>query len=386
MRALAIAFMVLCHVPIFTATPGGGNYPWLYFFANHIVGDFAAAIFLFLVGTSQAVSMSRSNPGSSIRKGLTRGGAIFMIGLLLSCAIRGPKMLFEWDILPLIGTSLILLPFTRHWKVGTFILVSISIAALAPGLRGLTDHAAQWGGRYEQVPAFSDVFPRLLFDPVADYTPPPGFLAALRGFFLIGTFPFLPWGAFPLIGYAVGLKLVCDKERRLALPFLLCGTACALAGLAAALAGRALQPASWLGWYAAVFSFYPLTTSLFLLQLGVIFLIFAPLRRWLDASAATGALMTALQRLSRYALSIYVTHLVLIYWPLWIAGWLAGEPARYQQNALSTPAALALAAGFLLAMWPLLALWDRIGGRYSLEWFLNQILLHLQRGKTKPSA
>ena len=62
---------------------------------------------------------------------------------------------------------------------------------------------------------------RLLFDPVADYAPPAGFLATLRGFFLIGEFPFLPWGAFPLIGYAVGLRLVRDEQRRLALPFLL---------------------------------------------------------------------------------------------------------------------------------------------------------------------
>ena len=58
-RAIAIFLMVMCHFTIYITRPEG-VFPNIYFFGDHILGDFPAAMFLFLVGVSLCLSINKS--------------------------------------------------------------------------------------------------------------------------------------------------------------------------------------------------------------------------------------------------------------------------------------------------------------------------------------
>ena len=85
----------------------------------------------------------------------------------------------------------------------------------------------------------------------------------------------------------------------------------------------------------------------------------------------TGLLVTWYKRLSRYSLTVYFLHWLLICWPLWTVYFVTGRFLGHDLMG-ALPAfllGLAVVALFLL----LLNAWERREGKYSLEWGLRKI-------------
>ena len=218
MRAFAIIFMVMCHFVIYLSSPEGGH-PWIYLFANHLIGDFAAPIFVFLVGMSQAVSLSRQTGserffGASGVRMVKRGLLIILAGFVLVVFTFGPYDLFEWDILPFIGISLMILFLLRKVPLWTLLFLAFLAVFVTPFLRELSGYANYWGNLEDAYDA-ANIFPGLLLDPAELYRI--NFIPAdvVKGLFINGYFPIFPWIAFPLIGYFVGkINLTADRIGR----------------------------------------------------------------------------------------------------------------------------------------------------------------------------
>ena len=128
MRALALVGMVICHYPIFLSK-GEGADAMLYFLSNHMLGDFGAAWFLFLVGISQVLSAKkqRADQPANTRLPIIRGGVIFVIGLLFLLIVQGPEELWDWDILTLIGTMTIVLLYCRGLPSSTLLAFCVAV-------------------------------------------------------------------------------------------------------------------------------------------------------------------------------------------------------------------------------------------------------------------
>jgi hypothetical protein len=78
------------------------------------------------------------------------------------------------------------------------------------------------------------------------------------------------------------------------------------------------------------------------------------------------------RQISKYSLTIYISHFALFFIPLRIVKSATGT--YYLQDLVSTPTAFALAVFLLILYYPLLKLWDKAGGKYSFEWLLARLL------------
>jgi hypothetical protein len=116
-------------------------------------------------------------------------------------------------------------------------------------------------------------------------------------------------------------------------------------------------------------SFYPNTTSMFCLQLGVCLLTFSLLRRFDEPGSGLKwkAVSKNANLLSRYSLTIYTTHQFILLWPLWLMGSLTGDVERYYMNAVTSSFGLFIAVLLLFGLLGLVSLWDRIGGNTALS-------------------
>ena len=106
-RALAIVLMVLVH---FTENLAG----WVIPFAGS-----GAPMFVVLSGVSFALWVeSQQRRGITAeeitRRGVRRGVFLFLVGLLFNVAVWMPEDVFNWDVLTLIGTGLVVLILARN--------------------------------------------------------------------------------------------------------------------------------------------------------------------------------------------------------------------------------------------------------------------------------
>jgi len=252
-RTCAIILMVFCHFTIFLSSPSG-EYPRLYFFGDHIVGDLAAPLFLFLVGVSfsascNAKTMSGFSERDILLSFVKRGCRLFPFGLFFVAVVWGPDQLFIWDILTTIAScTLILIPF-RKLKPRTLLLLALFILLLSPLLRSQFSYPRFWKGD--------------------EYSPPFVLLEIIGGYLLNGYFPLFPWLAYSIVGYAIGKAIFFNSDRisrrgyRNLLPlfsllFLLFGFG-----------------GAWISSEAHL-SFYPLSTTLFSIELGMCLLLVGP--------------------------------------------------------------------------------------------------------------
>jgi uncharacterized membrane protein len=371
MRALAILFMVYCHCTIFLS-PVDGPYPGLYFFGNHIVGDFAAAMFLFLVGLSFQISSTRARARGVADKGLKRGAIVFLVGLAFSLVIRGPAAILEWDILTCIGLSLMVLNLAQRASDVVIATVALALFVAAPFLRAWSGYFNAWGGEPGVVDMFLPGTAGMLFDPAADYTPGKNFLEVLQGVLDKGFFPLFPWLLFPLTGFLAGRHgLTNARDRSYAI--IGGGLLSAAGGFAIAAAGRNGSPLQITGAFIAPLSFYPNTPAMILVQLGVCGIAFGACRILFDdrpSATRPPAWLDYARNLSRCSLSIYFIHHALIYWPLRTLGALHGDQEKYIGKALSTPVAFGAATLFFALLAVLLPRWHRAQFKYGLEWWL----------------
>ncbi len=377
MRALAIAGMVLCHFVITWSLPGQN--PVVYFFGNHLLGDWPASFFTFLVGVSLAISIARREDKGEDKKenrlrGIKRGLFVFFVGLLLAICISGPASVFDWDILTLIGTALILLQLIRDVRPGWIASGCVVIVLVTPYLQQAAGFLTRWGGGITADPVIGSVMPNILFDPVSCYAPGFG-MDAVIGFLVGGYFPVFPWIIFPLLGFITGKILFTNR-----LPLnpawrfpLVPGIFCTLLGLAVGYLGSLSPQPAVTGAIIAPFSFYPATVAMILLQFGLCLCVLELLRALFDHEHTLAPWERIPERLSRYSLSLYIIHLLILEVPLEIQEFLYPGSTSFME-AWSPLFALTLGILFLAGFTIVTGWWDRIKGRYSFEWIMVKVI------------
>jgi hypothetical protein len=114
---------------------------------------------------------------------------------------------------------------------------------------------------------------------------------------------------------------------------------------------------------------------------GVVLILFIFLWHIYDANPdntkTPGMFLIYCRQISKYSLTIYVSHFALFFIPLRIIKLTTGT--YYLRDFVSTPVAFALAVLLLILYYPLLKLWDKAGGKYSFEWLLAKLLLSMHR-------
>jgi uncharacterized membrane protein len=379
LRALALIGMVICHYPIFLSS-GEGRDAMLYFFSNHLLGgDFGASWFVFLVGLSQVISAKKRDTEQDKKntsRVVIRGLAIFVIGLLFLLIIQGYEELWDWDILTFIGAMTIILLLCRKAPSRGLLLACSIVLFMTPWLRSFIDLAPYYGGKFESVRWISDIIPNFIFDPAKDYEGGKTVLDNVLGFFLIGQFPLLPWIIFPLIGFVVGRRMTQNLLAADSPFILIIGMMFTFMGLFTAYAGSLKSEFSTANDYITPLSFYPNSFSMTMFLIGVVLILFISLWRIYDASPDNtkkpGMFLIYCRQISKYSLTIYISHFALFFIPLRIVKSATGT--YYLQDLVSTPTAFALAVLLLILYYPLLKLWDKAGGKYSFEWFLARLL------------
>ncbi|GAB6284554.1 MAG: hypothetical protein STSR0009_07540 [Methanoregula sp.] len=106
---------------------------------------------MFLVGVSLAISIARreekgEDTALTRLRGVKRGLFIFGVGLLLAVCILGPESIFMWDILPLIGVSLILIQYIKDIKPIWITSGCVGVILITLFLRNVCNYLTYWGG------------------------------------------------------------------------------------------------------------------------------------------------------------------------------------------------------------------------------------------------
>lgn len=376
MRALAVVMMVMCHFPAYLSNLIN-NYTFLGFFCDHMLGDFAAALFLFLVGASQAVVFRRMDAGgraNSFRSGLFRGMALIALGILLEFATNGVGGIYDCDILPLIGVAVILLAAGRRLHSAFFMGFCVAAFVLAPWLREKMEFMDYWGDTYRPAPLISDIWPGFIVETAEEFSCAKTLGNLIKSFLATGYFPLIPWLLFPFAGFIAGKAVLAAESIRRVLLAALTGFMLGSAGVTGAWISRHVAAADAATSFIAPLSMYPASATMVLLQLGVCLLLFAGLRLMLDFKPGHGFLLNYCRLISRYALSIYVLHELVIFVPLALAGWAAGgKRDYYYQDAMSTQLAAMLAVGLLLILGWALPRLEKWTPKISLEWWFAKL-------------
>ena len=378
LRAIALMGMIICHYPIFLSS-GEGSDVMLYFFANHLLGgDCGASWFVFLVGLSQVISFKKMETAQdkNVSRVVIRGIAIFVVGLLFLLFIQGYAELWVWDILTFIGATIIILLICRKAPSWGLLLICLAVFLITPWLRSLIDIASFYGGQFESVKWISDIIPNFIFDPVKDYEGANTVLENVIGFFLIGQFPLLPWIIFPLIGFVVGRRMTQNLLAADSPFILIIGIMFTAMGLFTAYAGSIKSSFFVATDYITPLSFYPLSFSMIMFLVGIVLMLFILLWRIYDANPDNtkkqGVFLIYCRQVSKYSLTIYISHFALFFIPLRIIK--AATGTDYMRDLVSTPVAFALAVLLIILYYPLLKVWDKADGKYSLEWLLARLL------------
>src|SRR5262245_40572390 len=146
----------------------------------------AAPLFTFLTGVSYRLWVNaqeaRGKDDSEITKvSIRRGLFLFVLGFAFNVLVWLPEDTFNWDVLTLIGASLLLLTLVRNLPLPVPVVMAAAAFVLGPVLRALTDYPSYWTeGHFE-----------------CDLTPED----VLFGFLSNGFFPIFPWIAYPLTGF-----------------------------------------------------------------------------------------------------------------------------------------------------------------------------------------
>ncbi len=361
LRTLAIIGMIQVHVTEFLS--GYYDSYTVLFRLSDLVGSFPAPLFTFLVGLSLFVSVNRQEVKGVVStqvadRNLRRGIAIFFFGLLFATFIWMPEEVFGWDILTLIGASLLILFPLR--KIGSARLTIIAgfIILVSPIIRFYTDYHSHWNQWGEYIPSFE-------------------MQGMLTGFFANGYFPLLPWLVFPLSGYLVGKTCFGGRELRIPGALLLAGGALILLSLIMIFIASTFELQGLIADYIAPFTFYPASTSFIFLASGINILLFVIFFRFFDLKerAKDNSFLIFCRRYSRYALTAYVVHHAVFVWPLLIAAAYTGKLYRWQYYGEVMPTAYSLLLSFLFValFYMVIIVWDKREGRYSFEWFLRRL-------------
>lgn len=319
LRGLAVAGMLVIHLCEWWLSPAArrtGAFAALYFLSKLV-----APVFLALVGVALVLRF-RGRPGrwSHLKPVLVRGLKIMILAyafnLVVWVSVWGPEEIINWDVLQLIGLSIVicgLLLLTPWWVR----------LALALGISGLS--AVLTVRHLGFLPAY-------LADIIHGRTPP-------------AYFPIVPWVAYPLGGTVLGEAYLgarrAGRLSRFAALTAVLGVALLVVGaLGRPWAVRFDPDELWL----SEFSHPPLSQLAF--ASGAVPLLFAGLHRLYDRREA--AWLAPLVAMGREALFIYVLHHLVGYTLFYFLGW---------HDRFGFPAAtLMLSASFVIICFILRAL------------------------------
>jgi len=377
-RGFALVCMVIIHFIIYFGDTEAMK-TWLYFGFNHILGDWGASCFLMIMGMSQVFSGRRHadlDRSLLLQRSLVRGLFIFTTGLIMLVLSRGPSHICQWDILTLMGFATVVLFFCRNLPSWCILLLAAGIAGITPFLRGLLDIAPAWNANFMSVPVISSFFPNMLFDPARELEMSWTVKGIIQGFLLTGEFPVFPWMLFPLVGFALGRRIVDRKIQNDLHLIVIAGVAFVWLGLGLAYAGSMRPEVSVISDYITPLCFYPDSFSIIFIQLGLsmafislIYFLF-DIRR--NPHRRPGMLAGLFIRTSRSSLTFYFLHYLLIGWPLALIYLISGK--YYIYNLLGVWPALFCGLAAVLLLSSLMRQWQKQGGKYTLEWLLEVIL------------
>lgn len=350
LRTAAIVLMVLVHFMENLAgavwTPAG----------------FGAPVFTFLVGVSYRLWVNSQVAKGVDESGITRvsvrrGLFLIAVGFAFNVAVWLPADTFNWDVLTLIGSALLVLTAVRNAPPAVPLVLAVAAFLLGPLLRALTDYHSYWPDGY--------------FDP--DLTASD----VLVGYLSTGYFPLFPWLALPLFGFGVGTAFFSREPGREPPTGRAALLGAALLGLAVVLVGaRKLVPELSAVRFLGGWTMFPPSTEYVTGSVGLALLMFALTHRWIDPRAESLAgtrVVRVAGTFSKYSLSVYVFHHVAHLWPLWVYGAISGQEATaYWRRALPVWATVPLAGCCLVAAYALFRWMDRTG-RGGIEGWMRRV-------------
>lgn len=327
LRTLAIGLMVVVH---FMENLSGVDWA---------PAGLGAPLFAFLAGVSFRLwargQEAKAAPPDAIRRvAVRRGLFLFALGFVFNVLVWLPEDTFNWDVLTMIGTTLVVLAFARELPRPVLVVAAGVAVAISPLLRHQADYVSYWSRDY--------------FDP--DLTLPD----VLIGYLATGYFPLFPWLAFPVVGYVAGTVVFPDHtdEPPSVRPLVLAGGGLALLAVLFRVGHHTLPaplPTAVLnGWH-----MFPASPEYVCGTLGFALLAFAALHVWVDRRRRLDrvpAVIPAARTMSKYSLTMYLLHHVLHLWPLWVYGAVVGDdPTGYWRKALPVGVSIALVPVCLVA-------------------------------------
>lgn len=362
MRTIAILTMVQIHFFENLAPPmlQDSIYNTIHFLYELI----SAPSFCFLVGLSFSISLENSEKkglkSQTIRnRHLKKGALLFLIGLIFAVVIWSYKGIFDWDILTLIGTSIIYLALTyKKPPIGFHGTTAFIILLISPYLQDFFQFQSAWdtsGSTY--LSKFDSSF-------------------IVLGYFFRGYFPVFPWLMFPVVGFIIGQLFYKDGSFHRTTHLQLIGLVGLTLGCTVMLISKLLADQAPLHPYITnwtiAYSKYPATTSYALASLGLSITALASLEK--ISFKVSSHLREVAERFSKFSLSIYVIHHALHLWPLWIYSYCnTGNYTAYWSGLTDFYSALGLSILFLVACNQGVKFWSKKEGKYSLEWLVAKL-------------
>jgi len=346
LRTLAIFLMVLVH---FSENLSGKVWQFAGFGAPH---------FALLTGLSYRIWLSsqerKRRSEDEISKITTRRGLfLFGLGLAFNVLVWMPEDVFNWDVLTLIGTALLLLNWARRVPPMVLVAACLLMFGLSPALRTLADYPAYWTeGFFDPDMTLSDL---------------------LIGFLVIGYFPLIPWLTYPLVGFLLGGLLYDQPEiqRRPWKQLALLGSVLIALGLTAVFFRTNLPEAVGNGFFSG-WTMFPPSSEYLLTTIGTGLMTISLGHRWIDLNPSVPKeswWLTVATTFSRHSLTIYLLHHVVHIWPLWIYGAYAGsELTEFWRVAMPATISVPLAGLFLVFCYFFLRWMDRTGRGGAEKW------------------
>jgi len=340
LRAIAITLMVVVHfvenlsgqMGQTAGAPFASTPLWM------LPSGFAAPIFTFLSGTSYRIwvvaQVRAGKDAASIHKeSVRRGLFLFGLGFVFNVFVWLPEDIFNWDVLTLIGTGILVLTLFRHAPDGVLLLAALLMAILAKPMQDAAGYQEYWTNGY--------------FDPDLTLT------EVTLGWLVTGYFPLFPWLAYPLAGYALGPTLFGPAGKAKPWIGLTTGLGLLLLGTSMLIAGYGTGLDAW--------TMFPPTPAYIACTMGCVLVggscAQAALARWPWLWEWIGGWI---EPISRHSLSIYLLHHLAHIWPLWAYGaWNGPEITSYWQLAMSPSASFGLACFFMVGVTLLLRWVDR---------------------------
>jgi uncharacterized membrane protein len=358
LRGVAILLMVQVHF-VDNLSSQEASSAWLYR-ASAWLGMLPAPMFTLLSGLSFGLWARKQQASGVSDRDITavavrRGLFLFAAGLVFNFFAWLPEETFNWDVLTLIGSALVILAYARKLPAEILALLCVVVVLVSPPLRVISDHTAYWkDSAYVYDLNFRDV---------------------VWGYFLNGYFPLLPWVIFPLVGFVIS-EVAFGDDRSASARLAAVGTGLMMVAALLFLFGKQL-PAFLGKHYAEGVAMNPTTTEYTLGALGFCMVCLAAMHCGIDAaepSPSPGIVVRFLQRWSVFSLTIYLLHHFAHLWPLWLyAVWMGQDDVtHYWRQAISTPVAAALTLAFIVVADLLLRFLER-HKRWSFEALMRRV-------------